>query len=81
MDYFGRFLIIFGVVIIIMGIVFWALSKSDNFLNKLPIPGILPGDIRINSGNFNCSIPLASSILLSIILTVVLNILLRIINR
>jgi hypothetical protein len=41
----------------------------------------LPGDIRIQTENVTCLIPLATSIILSIVLTVVLNIIVRLMNR
>jgi hypothetical protein len=41
----------------------------------------LPGDIRIQTENVTCLIPLATSIILSIVLTVVLNIVIRMMNR
>jgi len=41
----------------------------------------LPGDIRIQRGNFSCFIPLASSLLISLILSVVLSLIIRFLNR
>jgi hypothetical protein len=61
----GRFLIIAGTVIIIVGLLFMV---SD----KLPL-GRLPGDFQIGSGRFKVYIPIATSALISIVLTIVLN--------
>ncbi len=61
----GRFLIIAGTVIVIIGLVFMI---SD----KLPI-GRLPGDIHLGSGRFKIYIPVATSVLLSIVITVIVN--------
>ena len=63
----GRYLILFGAVIIFIGII---LVVSGKF------PGLrigrLPGDIYIERGNSRFYFPLASSILLSLILTFIL---------
>jgi hypothetical protein len=61
----GRFLIIAGTVIVVIGLLF---MLSD----KIPL-GRLPGDLQIGSGRFRVYIPVATSILLSIVLTVVFN--------
>ena len=61
----GRFLIIAGSVIIILGLIF---MLSD----KIPL-GRLPGDLHFGSGRFKVYIPIATSILLSIVLTIILN--------
>ena len=61
----GKFLIIAGIVLIVLGLI---LQLGP----KLPFPGKLPGDIVIDRGNFKMFIPITTSILLSIILTVVL---------
>ena len=37
----------------------------------------LPGDIRLQSGNVTCLVPIVSSILLSILLTLILNLVIR----
>lgn len=61
----GRFLVIAGMVILVIGVVF---MLSD----KIPL-GRLPGDIQIGSGRVKIFIPIATSILLSLILTLILN--------
>lgn len=61
----GRFLLVAGVSIAIVGVLF---LLSD----KLPI-GQLPLDININKGNFKISFPLMTCILLSIVLTIAVN--------
>ncbi|MDR2578223.1 MAG: DUF2905 domain-containing protein [Chitinispirillales bacterium] len=61
----GRFLIIAGTVIIVVGLFF---MLSD----KIPL-GRLPGDLRLGSGRFRIYIPIATSVLLSVALTVVMN--------
>lgn len=63
-QYFARFLILTGVVIIILGAV---LLLSG----KIPWIGKLPGDIVIQRKNFTFYFPLATSILLSLLLTLI----------
>jgi hypothetical protein len=70
----GRILLATGIVIALLGGV---LLLAGRFLNL----GSLPGDIRIESENFTCLVPVASMILLSIVLTIILNIIVRLINR
>jgi len=61
----GRFLIIAGTVIIVVGLLF---MLSD----KIPL-GRLPGDFQLGSGRFRVYVPVATSILLSVVLTIVMN--------
>jgi len=61
----GRFLIIAGTVIIILGLIF---MLSD----KIPL-GRLPGDLQFGSGRFKVYIPIATSVLLSVVLTIIFN--------
>jgi hypothetical protein len=61
----GRFLIIAGAVIIVIGLLF---TVAD----KIPI-GRLPGDLRFGSGRMRIYVPLATSILLSAVVTIILN--------
>jgi hypothetical protein len=64
----GKFLIGFGVVMIILGGIFLLLG---NLSGKVPWIGRLPGDIYIQRGNWSFYFPLATSILVSIILTLI----------
>ncbi|MEW6417970.1 MAG: DUF2905 domain-containing protein [Nitrospirota bacterium] len=64
-QYIGRFLIIFGIVISAIGGI---LLLSG----KIPWLGRLPGDIIIQRKNFTLYFPLATSILLSVVLTLIL---------
>jgi hypothetical protein len=61
----GKFLIIAGAVILVIGMV---LLMAD----KLPL-GRLPGDIRFGGERFRIYIPLTTCILLSILITLVVN--------
>lgn len=61
----GRFLIIAGAVVVIIGMLFM-------IADKIPL-GRLPGDFHFGSGKFRIYIPIATSILLSIMITIILN--------
>jgi hypothetical protein len=71
---FGRWLIIGGVGLVLLGLTFL-------LLGKVPFFGRLPGDIRIQGERFSCFVPIASALILSIILTIVLNVIVRLLNR
>ncbi len=64
-QYIGKFLIITGMVIAVLG---GLLVLSG----KVPWLGRLPGDIFIQRKNFTFYFPLATSILLSILITFIL---------
>jgi hypothetical protein len=61
----GRTLILFGVLLIVLGVLF-------SFGSKIPWLGRLPGDIYIHRGGFTFYFPLTTCILLSLIITLVL---------
>jgi Protein of unknown function (DUF2905) len=61
----GRFLIIAGTVIIVVGVL---LLLADKF----PI-GRLPGDLRFGNEKVRIYIPVATCILLSVIITLIVN--------
>lgn len=71
----ARFFMIAGVVLFVTGGLIYLASRMGINLFQLP------GDIRIQSNNLTCIIPLVSSILLSIILTVILNLVIRFLNK
>jgi hypothetical protein len=60
----GRFLIVIGLVTVVLGFVLWG-----GFVPKWL--GRLPGDIRIERGNFSFYFPIVTCIVLSIILTLI----------
>lgn len=64
MQSLGKYLIVFGVVIIVIGIVL-------TFFPKLNFFGRLPGDFEIKRENFSFYFPLATSILISVALTLI----------
>jgi len=60
--YIGKFLIIFGIIIVAVGVLLLISVK-------IPWIGRLPGDIIIQKKNFTFYFPLATSILISVVLT------------
>lgn len=66
MQQLGKGLVLFGAVIVVVGVVVYFAGRAN-----LPL-GRLPGDITYKRGNFTFYAPLATCILLSIILSLVL---------
>jgi hypothetical protein len=60
----GKLLIVFGVVMIVVGGIFL-------LGGKVPWLGRLPGDIRIERGNWSFYFPIVTSLVISIILTLI----------
>ncbi|MCJ7646157.1 DUF2905 domain-containing protein [bacterium] len=64
MNILGRILVIFGIVLILVGLIITSGIK-------IPYLGRLPGDICIKRPNFTFYFPLTTCILLSIILSLI----------
>jgi uncharacterized protein HemY len=64
----GKILLIFGLLMVILGV---ALLAAGTFSGKVPWLGRLPGDIYIKRDNVTVYFPLATCIIISIILTVI----------
>ena len=75
MEGIGRYLMIGGIVLLLIGGGIFLAAKFG-----IPL-GRLPGDIRIEGKRGSFYFPLATSILLSLVLTVVLNIILRLFRK
>lgn len=71
----ARLLMIAGIAIFLIGGMIFLFSRIGINLFQLP------GDIRLQSGNVTCLVPIASTILLSILLTLILNIVIRFLNK
>ena len=71
----SRLLMIAGITLFVLGGVIYLASRMGINLFQLP------GDIRIQSENLTCLVPLVSSILLSIVLTLILNLAIRYLNK
>lgn len=63
MSELGKFLVIAGLAIALVGLVLWS-GFGRSWLGRLP------GDIHISRGNFHFFFPLATSLILSVVLTV-----------
>ncbi|MYB25894.1 MAG: DUF2905 domain-containing protein [Candidatus Dadabacteria bacterium] len=66
----ARIIIILGAVLIALGVMLPYVAKLDFF-------GKLPGDIKIEKGNFSFYFPIATCIVLSILLTLLGNLFFR----
>jgi len=60
----GRFLIVIGIIIAVIGLALWGGFAPKWF-------GRLPGDIRIERGNFGFYFPVVTCIIISIVLTLI----------
>jgi hypothetical protein len=67
----GKWIMLAGIIVFLVGGAFWLVGRLG-----LPL-GRLPGDIRIQNGNFSFYFPIVTSIVLSIVLTIVINLLAR----
>jgi len=68
--FLGKFLILFGLIIMLMGLML-------TFSKHIPYLGKLPGDIFYERGSVKIYFPLMTSVLISIILTLVINLIIR----
>ena len=64
----GKWIILAGVLIVVVGIIIYFFHDKLNWLGKLP------GDIRIEKENFRFYFPLTTMIIISVILTLLINI-------
>ncbi len=71
----GKWVVISGAGLIIVGLLLWLAGKSG-----LPL-GSLPGDISVDRPGFSFRFPLMSGIVISILLTLILNIVLWFFRR
>ena len=75
METIGRYLVIGGVILILLGGGFFLAARLG-----LPL-GSLPGDIRIEGQKGALYFPIVTCIILSLVLTVLLNIILRLFRK
>ena len=62
---FGKILVVFGFVIVGIGVLLM-------FSDKIPFIGKLPGDINIKKDNFQFYFPITTSIIVSILLSLIM---------
>lgn len=70
MNLMGKFLIFFGIIIILIGLMLL-------FFEKIPYIGKLPGDIVIKRENITIYFPITTSIIISILLNLFLRIIIK----
>ncbi len=75
MESIGRYLIIGGIILVLIGIGFYVAARLG-----LPL-GRLPGDIRIEGKSGSFYFPIVTSLLVSLILTIVVNIAIRFLRK
>lgn len=68
MPHLGKYIIIAGVAIVIIGIIVYFFGNKLNWLFHLP------GDIRVEKENFNFYFPITTMLLLSGLLTLIVKI-------
>jgi hypothetical protein len=65
MPQLGKILILFGLIIVAVGVLLM-------FVDRIPFFGKLPGDVHVKRDDFQFYFPITTSILLSVVLTVIL---------
>jgi hypothetical protein len=60
----GKFLVIIGIAIVVLGIILWS-GIGAGFLGKIP------GDIRVERGNSVFYFPIVTCIIISIVLSLI----------
>lgn len=63
----GRWLVMVGVLLVVIGGAIWLLGKAFPNLSQFP------GTLRIQTGNVTCIFPVLAMIIISVVLTIVLN--------
>lgn len=63
----GKYIIITGTIIILVGIIIYFFHDKLNWIGKLP------GDIRVEKENFKFYFPLTTMILLSLAITLIIS--------
>lgn len=67
---FGRMLILFGALLVVLGVVL-------TLAPRIPFLGNLPGDLHLRGKNWSFHFPIVTSIVVSVVLTVLLNLFFR----
>ena len=74
MENIGKIIAAVGVLLVLVGLAIWLLG------DKLGWFGRLPGDIRFQTENFTCFVPITSMIIISIVLSILLTIISRVLR-
>jgi hypothetical protein len=68
----GKYIIITGVMIVLLGVLIYFFHDKLNWIGRLP------GDIRIEKENFRFYFPIATMIIVSLVVTIIIQIIKRI---
>ena len=68
----GKYIIIAGVIIVLLGVVIYFFHDRLNWIGRLP------GDIRIEKENFKFYFPITTMIVFSLVITVIIQLIKRI---
>jgi hypothetical protein len=63
MQEIGKFVVILGVFLVVVGMILWRFPGLFGWVGKLP------GDVSVQKGNFSFYFPIVTCIVVSIILT------------
>ena len=72
MSEIGKYVMIFGGFLLVIGLVLYFFGNHLNWLGKLP------GDIRIEKESYRFYFPLTTMILVSVLLTIIINLIRKI---
>ncbi len=67
----GKYIILFGAIVIVVGIIMYFFGDKLNWIGRLP------GDIRIEKENSRFYFPITTMILFSVLLTLIVNLIRR----
>lgn len=68
MQQYGKYIILAGVIIVCLGIIVYLFGNKLNWL------GNLPGDIKIERGNFKFYFPITTMIIISLLINLIIKI-------
>jgi len=68
----GKYIIVAGIMIILLGVIIYFFHDKLNWIGRLP------GDIRIEKGNFRFYFPITTMIIFSLVITIIIQIIKRI---
>ena len=63
MQEIGKFVVVIGVLLVVVGVILWRFPSFFGWMGKLP------GDISVQRGSFSFYFPIVTCILVSIVIT------------
>jgi uncharacterized membrane protein len=64
----GKYIILFGIIVVVIGLVVYLLGDKLNWFGRLP------GDVRVEKGNTRIYFPIVTMLIVSILLTIIINV-------